>query len=456
MDKNLHLDLKSILPESSILAGVEELICYSSDATRLMGTPEVVVRPDVPDSISEIMAIAASHKMPVVPRGAGTGLSGGCVPSHGGIVVVTEKLNRIIEINPVDLVATVEPGVVTAKLHEAAEAVGLFYPPDPASFRACTIGGNIAENAGGLRGLKYGVTRDYTMGLDLVLPSGKKMKTGGRTLKNVTGYDLTRLMAGSEGTLGFITGATLKLIPKPEAKTGFLVAYTTLEAASEAVVSIIRSGIIPSTLEIMDDVTIKAVKAYQGADIMDCGAMLLIEVDGFELEVNAQTEKLKATLAKTGAAEIRQAIDPAEQASLWTARRSALTALARVAPSVVLEDATVPRSKIPALVRAISGISKKYGLLIGTFGHAGDGNLHPTIITDLRVEENRKKVEAAVSEIFKAALSLGGTLSGEHGIGLAKAPFMEAEIGKEGLSAMRAIKNAFDPAGIMNPGKIFI
>ncbi len=298
MNKNLHLDLKSILPESSVLTGEEELICYSSDATRLMGTPDVVVRPDSSDLISEIMAIAASHKTPVVPRGAGTGLSGGCVPSRGGIVVVTEKLNRIIDIDPVDLVATVEPGVVTAKLHEAAEAVGLFYPPDPASFKACTIGGNIAENAGGLRGLKYGVTRDYTMGLDLVLPSGKKMKTGGRTLKNVTGYDLTRLMAGSEGTLGFIAGATLKLIPKPEAKAGFLAGYKTLEAASKAVVSIIKSGIIPSTLEIMDDVTIKAVQDYQGTEIMDCGAMLLIEVDGFELEVKSQTEKLKDTLVK--------------------------------------------------------------------------------------------------------------------------------------------------------------
>jgi len=455
LNKNLHLDLKSIMPGSSILTGEEELICYSSDATRLMGTPEVVVRPDRTDSISEIMAIAASHNMPVVPRGAGTGLSGGCVPSRGGIVVVTEKLNRIIDIDPVDLVATVEPGVVTAKLHEAAEAVGLFYPPDPASFKACTIGGNIAENAGGLRGLKYGVTRDYTMGLDLVLPSGKKINTGGRTLKNVTGYDLTRLMAGSEGTLGFITGATLKLIPKPEAKAGFLAAYPTLESASEAVVSVIKSGIIPSTLEIMDNVTIKAVKAYQGADIMDCGAMLLIEVDGFEREVNSQAEKLRITLSKTGATEIRQAVDPEEQTTLWTARRSALTALARVAPSVVLEDATVPRSQIPALVRAIGAIADKYGLLIGTFGHAGDGNLHPTIITDLRVEVNRKKVEAAVSEIFNAALALGGTLSGEHGIGLAKAPFMESEVGADGIAAMKAIKHAFDPAGIMNPGKIF-
>lgn len=456
MRKDVIHDLDSVLPGDSILATEEGLICYGSDATRVQGSPDVVVHPADAGIIAEIIKIAASHSVPVVPRGAGTGLSGGAVPSRGGIVVVTEKLNNIKEIDTVDMVAVVEPGVVTASLHDTAEAAGLFYPPDPASFKACTIGGNIAENAGGLRGLKYGVTRDYVMALDVVMPSGALMRTGGRTLKNVTGYDMTRLLVGSEGTLGFITAATLKLIPKPEAKAAFLAAYGTLEAASEAVVSIIKAGITPSTLEIMDEVTINAVREYQRAGSgMDFKALILAEVDGSAQEVTRQAAKLEAVLGNTGAAEVRQAVDPAEQATLWSARRAALTALARISPSVVLEDATVPRRQLPAMIRAIGAVAEKHGLLIGTFGHAGDGNLHPTIITDLRVAENRKKVHAAVVDIFKAAIALGGTLSGEHGIGLAKAEFLESELGETGVGAMKAVKHALDPLNIMNPGKIF-
>lgn len=457
MDEETLKDLSSILPQGTLSTGEEQLICYGSDATRAYARPDAVARPVDSGIIPEVMKAALANRVPVVPRGAGTGLSGGCVPVRGGVVVSTERLDRIMEIDTVDLVAVVEPGVVTAKLHEAAERLGLFYPPDPASFKACTIGGNIAENAGGLRGLKYGVTRDYVMSVKVALPTGEVATFGGRTLKNVTGYDLTRLMVGSEGTLGFIMEATLKLIPKPETRAAFLAAYDTLENASEAVVAIIRAGVTPSTLEIMDRVTIEAVEAYQPTGgAIDCGALLLIEVDGSEAEVKRQAGALNTVLAATGPIELRQSSDPAEQAVLWSARRSALTALARVSPSVILEDATVPRKQIPAMVRAIGGIAAKHGLKIGTFGHAGDGNLHPTIITDLRVEENRHKVEAAVAEIFAAALKLGGTLSGEHGIGLAKASFMELEFGKAGLAAMKAVKTAFDPAGIMNPGKIFV
>jgi len=457
LDEETLKDLSSILPQGTLSTGEEQLICYGSDATRAYARPDAVARPVDSGIIPEVMKAALANRVPVVPRGAGTGLSGGCVPVRGGVVVSTERLDRIMEIDTVDLVAVVEPGVVTAKLHEAAERLGLFYPPDPASFKACTIGGNIAENAGGLRGLKYGVTRDYVMSVKVALPTGEVATFGGRTLKNVTGYDLTRLMVGSEGTLGFIMEATLKLIPKPETRAAFLAAYDTLENASEAVVAIIRAGVTPSTLEIMDRVTIEAVEAYQPTGgAIDCGALLLIEVDGSEAEVKRQAGALNTVLAATGPIELRQSSDPAEQAVLWSARRSALTALARVSPSVILEDATVPRKQIPAMVRAIGGIAAKHGLKIGTFGHAGDGNLHPTIITDLRVEENRHKVEAAVAEIFAAALKLGGTLSGEHGIGLAKASFMELEFGKAGLAAMKAVKTAFDPAGIMNPGKIFV
>lgn len=457
MDKNLTRDLESVLPEGSVSTSGEDLVCYGTDATRIEATPDAVVRPPDIASIAGIVRVAAAHEIPLVPRGAGTGLSGGCVPVNGGVVVSTEKLNAIKDIDTVNLFAVVEPGVVTAKLHEAVEREGLFYPPDPASYRACTLGGNIAENAGGLRGLKYGVTRDYVMALKVVLPSGAEVSLGSRTLKSVTGYDLARLMVGSEGTLGFITEATLKLIPRPETRAALLAAFPTLEAASEAVVAIIRSGVVPSTLEIMDDVTIRAVEEHSpSGGVPDCGALLLVESDGSESEVGRQAARLEDVLAATGPTELKRASEPAEQERLWKARRSALTALARVSPSVVLEDATVPRSNIPAMVRAISGIADKYGLTIGTFGHAGDGNLHPTIITDLRDADNRKRVHGAVGEIFRAALSLGGTLSGEHGIGVAKAGFMEDEVGKAGLAAMRAVKDALDPKGIMNPGKIFV
>lgn len=457
MDRKLIDEITSLLPDGAASTSEEALLCYATDATRVEAMPDMVARPGDAACIQGIIKAASAHSVPVVPRGAGTGLSGGCVPVRGGVVVSTERMRGILDIDPVNLIAVVEPGVVTAKLHEAVEAIGLFYPPDPASFKACTIGGNIAENAGGLRGLKYGVTRDYVMALKVVLPTGGEITTGSKTIKSVTGYDMTRLMVGSEGTLGFITEATLKLIPKPETKAAFLASYATLEAASEAVVAIIRAGIIPSTLEIMDDITLKAVEQYQptGCGLDSAGSLLLIEVDGSAPDVASQAQRLEDTLSKSGASGIRRAKSPAEQEQLWIARRSALTALARISPSVVLEDATVPRSEVPAMVRAIRDIARKYELIIGTFGHAGDGNLHPTIITDLRVADNRERVHAAVAEIFRAALKLGGTLSGEHGIGLAKASFMEDEVGKDGLAAMRAVKDALDPKGIMNPGKIF-
>ena len=470
--KDLEKELTSLLTPEEVVSSQEALICYGGDSTRLTGTADAVVRPCSAESIRLVMEYAAKEKIPITPRGAGTGLSGGCVPVNGGIVVSTERLNRIIEIDPVDLVAVVEPGVITASLHSAVEARRLFYPPDPGSHAFCTLGGNIAENAGGLRGLKYGVTRDYVMGLDIALPDGRTFKAGSRTRKNVTGYDMVRLFTGSEGTLGFITGATLKLIPLPEAKAGFLASFDTLEEASEAVVLIIKSGITPSTLEIMDSVTLKAVAAYRGG--MESreqslnapspfnggeggyGALLLIEVDGSKPDVLRQSAKLVDALKFAGVKELRQAKDPLEQEEIWAARRAALTALARISPSVILEDATVPRGEVPAMVRAIRAVADKYGLVIGTFGHAGDGNLHPTIITDLRIEENRGKATAAVGEIFAAALKLGGTLSGEHGIGLMKSSYMESELGAAGLSAMRAVKDALDPQGIMTPGKIFI
>ncbi|HEY3346563.1 MAG TPA: FAD-linked oxidase C-terminal domain-containing protein [Nitrospirota bacterium] len=456
MDGNTAKDLQNALPEGTVLTGREELLCYGSDSTRAFAMPDAVVRPADATQVRAIMNITKAHGTAVVPRGAGTGLSGGCVPSKGGVVIASERLNRIIEIDPAEQIAVVEPGVVTAELDAAARALGLFYPPDPSSFRSCTIGGNIAENAGGLRGLKYGVTRDFVMALNVILPDGREMRTGSRTVKNATGYDMTRLIVGSEGTLGFITQAVLKLIPLPETKASFLAGFDTLEAAAGAVVAIIKSGVTPSTLEIMDEVTLSAVKDYTKADGLEYAAMLLIEVDGSGPDVARQSERLTGALAGSGVKELVREDDHARQERLWSARRSALTALARISPSVILEDATVPRRKIPDMVRAIQKAAAEHSLLIGTFGHAGDGNLHPTIITDLRVPENRMRVEAAVEDIFHAAIQLGGTLSGEHGIGIMKAPFLESEIGADSVAAMRAVKDALDPAGTMNPGKIFV
>ncbi len=456
MASDLGKDLISLLSPQEVVSGPEAAVLYGGDSTRISGRPEAALRPASAESIRLVMEYAARERVAVTPRGAGTGLSGGCVPAEGGIVVSTERLNKIIDIDQADLIAVVEPGVITGALHSAAEGLGLFYPPDPGSSAFCTLGGNVAENAGGLRGLKYGVTRDYVMALDIVLPDGRTFKAGSRTRKNVTGYDMARLFTGSEGTLGFITGAALKLIPLPEAKAGFLAAFDTLEAASEAVLMIIKSGITPSTLEIMDSVTLKAVASFSGRNDLDYGALLLIEVDGSEADVARQSGRLLDALKNSGAKELRQAKNAAEQEDIWAARRSALTALARISPSVILEDATVPRKEIPAMIRAIRAIAEKYGLLIGTFGHAGDGNLHPTIITDLRIEENKNKVKAAVGEIFDAALKLGGTLSGEHGIGIMKSDYMERELGAAGVEAMRKIKDALDPQGIMNPGKIFV
>ncbi len=465
MGPDLEEKLTSLLSPEEVVTGPEAAVLYGGDSTRVSGRPDAVVRPASAESIRLVMEYAARERVPVTPRGAGSGLSGGCVPAKGGVVVSTERLNRIIDIDTADLIAVVEPGVITASLHSASEALGFFYPPDPGSSAFCTLGGNVAENAGGLRGLKYGVTRDYVMALDIALPDGRTFTAGSRTRKNVTGYDMARLFTGSEGTLGFITKAALRLIPLPEARAGFLAAFDTLEAASGAVLMIIKSGITPSTLEIMDAVTLKAVASYLRANSPfdgrgdggngAPGALLLIEVDGSEADVVRQSGRLLDALKDSGAKELRQAKDTAEQEEIWAARRAALTALARISPSVILEDATVPRKEIPAMVRAIRNVAEKYCLLIGTFGHAGDGNLHPTIVTDLRVEENKNKVKAAVGEIFDAALSLGGTLSGEHGIGIMKSDYMERELGEAGVSAMRKVKDALDPQGIMNPGKIF-
>lgn len=446
----------SLLGRENVFTDKADLVTYSYDAAVLDPVvPAAVLRPANYESVGRIVALCNENSIPVTVRGAGTNLSGGTIPKKEGVVILTNALNSILEINVEDMYAVVQPGVVTAKLAAAVEAKDLFYPPDPGSQAVSTIGGNVAENAGGLRGLKYGVTKDYVMGLKFFDACGNSIKTGSRTVKCVTGYNLTGLMTGSEGTLGIIYEVILKLIPLPSHRKSMVAVFDETAKATETVAAIIAGRIVPATLEIMDNFTIRAVEGFSKAGLpLDAAALLLIEVDGHPAQVDEDAEKVESICRKKGAVSVRSAKDASERDKIWAARRSALSALAQLKPTLVLEDATVPRSKIPAMFGAIEAIGKKYGLAVGTFGHAGDGNLHPTILTDKRNKEEWKKVEEAIKEIFEKALALGGTLSGEHGIGLAKSGFLKDEIGAGSVLFSKNIKSALDPKNILNPGKI--
>jgi glycolate dehydrogenase FAD-linked subunit len=396
-----------------------------------------------------------NNRIPLTVRGSGTNLSGGTIPDVEGIVLLTGRLNRIIELNEQDMYAVVQPGVITSSFAAAVEKKGLFYPPDPGSQAVSTLGGNVAENAGGLRGLKYGVTKDYVMGMNFFDSTGGYVKSGSTTVKCATGYNLTGLMVGSEGTLGVIDQVTLKLIPYPESRKSMIAVYNTIEEASETVSAIIAARIIPATLEILDNFTIRAVEEYSKAGLpVDAAALLLIEVDGHPVVVGEEALKVETLCKKMGAANIKVAADDMERDRIWAARRSALSALAQLKPTLVLEDATVPRSRITDMVKALQQIGKDFNISIGTFGHAGDGNLHPTILTDKRDIDEWHRVEMAVEEIFNRALEMGGTLSGEHGTGIAKAPFLKKEVGISSIEFSKKLRCALDPNGILNPEKI--
>ncbi len=449
-------NLRRLLGHGKVLSSPEDLFCYSYDGTFLYGAPAVVVRPATTREVAAVLKLASAEGIPVVPRGAGTGLSGGAVPVEGSIVLDLTAMDRILEIDTADMLAVVEPGVVTARLHRAAESAGLFYPPDPSSSNVSTIGGNIAECAGGPRGLKYGVTRDYVLGLEVVLAGGEVVVCGGRTVKNASGYDLTGLFVGSEGTLGVVTRAVLRLIPRPETRQTLRADFKAIEQAAEAITAVLGAGVVPSALEIMDDVTIRCVENYLRIGLpLDVEAILLIEVDGPAAALSEQARLIAALCEEHGAVRVRVAQTKEEEAELWRARKAVSPAVVQVKPTKISEDATVPRSRVPALIRAIKEIARKYRLTIAIFGHAGDGNLHPNLLVDKSDPDEMARAEAAIEEIFKAALALGGTLSGEHGIGLLKAPFLELEYGGPGVATMRKIKETLDPYGILNPGKIF-
>ncbi|OLN22226.1 glycolate oxidase subunit GlcD [Domibacillus antri] len=432
-------------------------LVYSYDATpNFQSMPDAVIAPRNTKEVSQIVNVCREEKIPIVPRGSGTNLAAGTVPSEGGIVLLFKHMNQILEIDEENLTVTVQPGVVTLNMINAVEKRGLFYPPDPSSMKISTIGGNINENSGGLRGLKYGVTRDYVMALEAVLPNGDIIRTGGKLAKDVAGYDLTRLLTGSEGTLAVITEATLKLIPMPETKQTMLALYQSMDAAAKSVSEIIAAKIIPATLEFLDRPTLKAVEDFAKIGLpTDVEAVLLIEQDGPAEIVARDMQKIADICTREQAVSVQIAATEAEALALTSARRAALSALARLKPTTILEDATVPRSEIANMVKAINEIAAKHNVTIATFGHAGDGNLHPTCPTDARDHDEMERVEAAFADIFAKAIELGGTITGEHGVGMMKAPYLEWKMGPEGIAIMKAIKQSFDPDNIMNPGKIF-
>jgi glycolate oxidase len=459
LDDSIRVKLRAIVGEKYFKDDAEALITHSYDATPMyQSLPDGVIYPGDRDQVAAILALANEHRIPIVGRGAGTNLCAGTVPVAGGLVLVMNRMNKLMEIDRDNLTATFQPGLNTKEFHQAVEQLGYFYPPDPSSMVISTMGGNIMEGAGGLRGLKYGTTKDYVIGLEAVLPSGEIIRTGGKLYKDVAGYDLTKLLVGSEGTLAIITEATVKLLAAPKFKKTMLAMYKDIYAAARTVSSIIgKHQITPSTLEFIDNPTLRVVEEFNKIGLpVDMEAILLIEQDGSnEAMIDLDIARIRQICLEEGAAEVQLAQNAAEAEKLMKARRSALSTLARISPTTILEDATVPRSKIAEMVIAINEIAKKYEVNICTFGHAGDGNLHPTCTTDARNEEEIHRVEEAFAEIFEHAIRLGGTITGEHGVGAVKSPFLEWKVGAAGIELMKGIKHAFDPNGIMNPGKIF-
>ena len=454
--ESLIKEFQSVVGTDNVLTSETDRHTYSYDAAVLDSVlPAMVVRPTKSEELGKVVKLCNDNGLPLTVRGAGTNLSGGTIPHPGGVVVLTNGLNKILEVNEQDLYAVVEPGVVTAKFAAHVASKGLFYPPDPGSQTVSTLGGNVAENAGGLRGLKYGVTKDYVMGVDFWDVNGELIKSGSRTVKCVTGYNLAGLMVASEGTLGVFDKIILKLIPPVKAAKSMMAVFPSMLAASETVAAIIANKIVPATLELMDNFTIRTVENFRKAGLpTDAAALLLIEVDGHPAQVEEDAAQVEAICKQNKASSVKVANDAAERDAVWQARRDALPALAKLKPTCVLEDATVPRSKIPAMIEVIEEVSKKFDLTIGTFGHAGDGNLHPTILTDKRDAKEWERVEKAIDMIFERALALGGTLSGEHGIGLAKSKYLINETSAGTLAYAKRMKSVLDPKGILNPGKM--
>jgi len=452
-------ELRAALGNGAVAADPATLTAYAYDGTWAEQRPAVVLHPTATAQVSAVLRVADRERIPVVPRGAATGLAGGAVPIEGSICLNLARMNRILSISAPDSIVITQPGVITAALQKAVEAQGLFYPPDPASLHMCTIGGNVSTNAGGPRCLKYGVTADYVLGLEVVLPGGQVMRTGGRTIKNVSGYNLTQLIVGSEGTLGVVTEITLQLIPKPIAQATALATFARLADACEAVGKILATGITPLVTEIMDHDVMRAIADLQrsrsqpAAFSLEADALLLVAVDGDPDAVERDIEMIAAVLRKSGATSVQRARSNEEAEALWEIRRSVSPAVIRLGNSRFGEDIVVPRGQIPQMVDLVKQIARKYDLTIAVFGHIGDGNLHPNIVCDRRDAEMMKRVEAASHAIFEAAIELGGAISGEHGIGLVKTGYVPKSVDPIALGMMRQVKKLFDPNNVMNPGK---
>lgn len=457
IDQSILEQLEAAVGAEFVSTAKEKLMVYSFDSTFQEHEPEVLIKPHTTAEVAAVVKIAAAFQLPLTVRGAGTCLSGGPVAVQGGLLLEMTAFKRILELNALERYAVVEPGVVTNELIAAAAKQGLFYPPDPSSSGMSTLGGNVAECAGGGRGVKYGVTRDYVLELELVLPNGEIITVGNK-VDGMTGWlDLPMLFTGSEGTLAIITKITVRLLPKPAAIKTALAQYNQLDAAARTVSAIIRSGIVPTTIEIMDKMTICAVENFLqiGLDTSK-EAFLLLEVDGVQWEVEQQLEKVIAICQDNEAVEIQVAHNEAERTQLWKARKSISGACGKMNPTKIGEDIAVPPGAIPLMIQAVKAIAQKYDLKMVVFGHAGDGNLHPNIMTDKRNLAEMERVEQAIAELFANALALGGTLSGEHGIGFMKAPYLLQELGRNGYLAQQFVKKALDPVGFLNPGKIFI
>ena len=450
-------DLTRALGSERVLWEREHLATYGFDGTAaLYAEAGCVVLPKTTAEVNQVVRYAAQHKIPVVTRGSGTGLSGGSVTVHGCIVLCLVLMDRVLELDQKNLTIHVESGVVTQKVTELADAAGLLYPPDPGSMKISTIGGNVAENSGGLRGLKYGVTRDYVMGLEVVLANGETGSFGNKCVKDVAGYSMKDVFIGSEGTLGIITKVLLQLVPKPRAKKTLLATFSQMDAAAETVSAIIAAKIIPCTLEFLDRITMKCVEEYAHVGLpLDAEAILLMETDGHPVVVEEEAQQMAEIARDLGAVTVQLAQSEEEAVRLTTARRVAFSALARVSPTTILEDATVPRSELANMIRFIQQTAAKYEVTVGTFGHMGDGNLHPTFLTNEKNAAEMARVEKAMEEIFDRAVRLGGTITGEHGVGLAKKAFLPKAIGDASLGLMRQLKRTLDPDYLLNPGKIF-
>jgi len=449
--------LKKIAGKEAVLTSKEDLTTYSYDGTTHWAhMPDVVVLPTTTEQVSQILKLANENKIPVTPRGGGTNVSGGSIPIKGGIVLCTTKMNKIIEINKANLNAIVEPGVVLQDFNMALAKEGLFFPPDPQSFLGCTLGGNVAENAGGPYCVKYGVVKQYVLGLEVVLANGYIMNIGGLTAKNRTGYELVMLFTGSEGTLGVITKIILRLLPMPPAQKSMLAAFDDMAVAGQAVSNILASGVVPAKIEFVDNWVMRRIEEMMPMGLpVEANALLLLQTDGSPAAVEAEAQQIVDILNKSGAKETRLTKDDAEAARLWKARSISFAAVFTTARTVVAEDVTVPRDKMAEFIRRCEEISQKYDLYIKLVGHAGDGNLHPAIFTDIKDKEHFAKAQQAMDEIFETALSLGGVLSGEHGIGLEKQRFLKRAMDPVAIDTMKKIKGILDPNNILNPGKIW-